>query len=180
MTVPTQLTAGNTWTWTHTLPDYPASTWTGTYYVQNAEQSFEVPSTAAGDDFSVSVAASATGLHPPGRYRWVLLVSVAGVRRTADAGEVEVLVDPAYATAVDFRSTARKRYEMIDAYLSDANNLAAASYSIGGRSLSRWSRTELISEWSRLKQEMQSEDAAARVAKGLANPRRLYVRFDRS
>jgi hypothetical protein len=180
MTVPTRLTAGDTWTWTHTVADYPASTWTGTYYVQNTEQSFDVAASASGDDFSVTVEAATTALRMPGKYRWVLLVTADGVRHTADTGEVEILADPAYATSVEFRTNARQRYDMIEAYLADPTNLAAASYSIGGRSLSRWSRTELMSEWSRLKQELQSEAAVDRMAKGLGNPRRLYVRFDRA
>lgn len=180
MTVPTQLTAGNTWAWTHTVADYPASTWAGTYYVQNAEQSFEIAAAAAGDDFSVNVAAASTGLRHPGKYRWILLVTSGADRHTAGQGEVEILPDPAYATGVDFRSDARKRLEMIEAYLGDETNLAAASYSIGGRSLSRWTRSELIAERSRLQMEVQGEVAKERMAAGLGNPRRLYARFDRA
>jgi hypothetical protein len=179
MAVPKTLTAGNSWAWTHEVADYPAPTWTGVYYLQNAEQSFDVQTTASGTAFAVNLAASATGLREPGAYRWVLLVTSGTERHTADEGEVEILPDPAYATSVDFRSPVRKRLEMIEAYLADPNNLAAASYSIGGRSLSRWGRSELLAEHSRCKLDLQGESAAERMAAGLGNPRRLYVRFDR-
>jgi hypothetical protein len=88
-----------------------------------------------------------------------------------------VLPDP--AVAVDPRTTARIVLDMIDAYLRDPTNLAASSYSLGGRSLSRWNRADLIVERDKWTQEVRSEDAAAAMAKGLGNPRRLYVRWGR-
>lgn len=181
MTVPTELTAGDTWTWTHSVTDHPATSYTAaTFYLQNAARSFGMAATLSGTNFALTATAATTAALKPGKYQW-RLVAITGTNRfTIDRGEVEVLPDPATAASYDFRSVARRTLEAIEAYLADPDNLAAASYSIGGRSLSRWSRSELLSEMSKWKAEVQEEEAKSRMAKGLGNPRRLYVRFDRA
>jgi hypothetical protein len=177
MAVPTTLTAGNSWTWTHEVADYPATTWAGVYYLRNADRSFEVVASASGAAFAVNLAASATALMEPGPYQWVLLVTSGTDRHEAGRGEVQVFPDPAYATSYDFRSAARRRFEMVEAYLIDPNNLAAASYSIGGRSLSRWGRGELLAEYSSLKIEVEKEKKESRGIPGYKQ-RRLHVTFN--
>lgn len=183
MTTPTQvpdtLIAGDTWEWTRTLSDYPAGTWTGVYYFEKADANFSASATASGTDFAVTVAAATTAAYRSGKYRWRFLVTSGSVRNTVEEGWLEVLPDPAAAGNVDHRTTARVMLDNIETYLRDPTNIAAASYSIGGRSLSRWSRSELIAERSRLQQEVRSEEAVERTAAGLGNPRRLYARFDR-
>ena len=126
----------------------------------------------------MSVAAATTATWRPGTYLWTAYVTGGTSRFTLETGEIVIRPNPA-SGGYDTRSNARVMLENIEAYLLDSNNLAAASYSIGGRSLSRWSRSELWAERSKLQMEVQAEKAAARMAAGLGNPRRLYVRFDR-
>jgi hypothetical protein len=177
--VPAELIAGDTWEWTRTLADYPASTHTAVWYFESAGYSFSAAAVADGDTFEATVAAEDSAAYPAGSYRWrfVITRTVDSVRKTAEQGWLEVLPDP--AVAVDPRTTARIVLDMIDAYLRDPTNLAASSYSLGGRSLSRWNRADLIVERDKWTQEVRSEDAAAAMAKGLGNPRRLYVRWGR-
>lgn len=178
--IPNELRAGDTWRWTRDLADYPAGTWTATYYLQNASKSISFAASASGTTHSVSVAASATAAYTPGRYRWFLRLTDGTIVETPDSeqGWVDVLADPARG-ATDHRSNARKRLEMIDAYLIDPGNLEASQFSIAGRQISRWARADLLVERDKAKTEVDAEEAAARVAAGLGNPRRLYVRFDR-
>ena len=183
MTTPTQvpadLIAGDTWDWERELSDYPAGTWTAVWYFGNALGQFSVAAGVSGTKHTASVAAATTAARVPGRYRWRLAVSSGGTRYTVEEGWAEVLQDPATATNVDWRSSARVQLDNVESYLRDPNNLSAASYSIGGRALSRWSRAELLAEQSRLRMEVRSEDAAEDMAAGLGNPRRLYARFGR-
>lgn len=185
MTTPTQvpdkLRVGDSWAWTRDLADYPAGTWTAVYYFKNPTANFSVSASASGTTHSASVAPATTATRSPGRYFWQLVVTSGGTRTTVDGEEgwTELLPDPASAVNRDYRSFARIALENVEAYLRDPNNIAAASYSIGGRSLSRFSRSELLSERDKLAAEVRSEDAAARVTAGLGNPRRFYVRFDR-
>jgi hypothetical protein len=190
MTVPTQvpasLIAGDTWEWTRTLADYPASLWTAAWYFENVSadrpRRFSVAAVADGDVFTADVVATTTAGYAPVSYAWMLTVTriADSVRKTVESGRLEVRPNPAASGNPDTRSTARVVLEMIDTYLRDPTNLAAASYSLAGRSLSRWSRTDLLVERDKWTQEVRSEEAVENMSKGLGNPRRLYVRFDRA
>ena len=187
MSAPTELIAGDTWEWRETLADYPASAWTATWYFQNAGGAFSVAGTADGDVHVAASAASVTAIRKPGSYYWRLTVEQSDgglppviTRKTVDEGWTTIVPNPAKGGAFDHRTTARVVLDAIDAYLVDPTNLAAASYSLGGRSLSRWSRTDLLVERDKWTQEVRTEEAKNAMAKGLGNPRRLYVRFDRA
>jgi hypothetical protein len=53
-------------------------------------------------------------------------------------------------------------------------------YSIGGRELERYSITELIQLESKLSNDVRGEQAAAAMAAGRPNPRKLHVRMGRA
>lgn len=177
--VPDELTAGDTWEWVRELSDYPAPTWDTAWYFEKSDHSFDVAGVDSGTQHSATVAASTSVDIKVGRYRWTLLATSGSTRKTVESGWTEVLRNPAAAGNFDHRTTARRNLEMIEAYLADSGNLNAASYSLGGRSLSRWSRADLLVERDKWKAEARAEEAAERIGAGLGNPRRLYVRFDR-
>lgn len=179
MTEPTSVVAGDTIAWTETLADYPAPTWTLKYRIAKSGRAIEIVSTASGTNHAVAVTAATSAGWDPGEYQWTSYVVNGALRHTIGRGILEVKPDPAGA-AYDPRTTAQVMFDNIEAYLIDPNNLAAASYSIGGRSLSRWSRAELLVERDKLRNEVRSETAAARIAAGLGNPRRMYTRFNRA
>jgi hypothetical protein len=69
---------------------------------------------------------------------------------------------------------------MITAALSGDTSPHVMSYAIAGRSLSKFSRNELISERSYWKTEWDTERQANATAQGSdVNPRRVGVRFNR-
>lgn len=179
--VPTELIAGDTWEWTREVADYPASTHSAVWYFEKADHNFSVSAGETGDIYSGTVAAATSATYRAGRYRWRLVITrtADSVRKTIEAGWLDVLPDPAAAGNVDHRTTAKVVLDHIDAYLRDPMNLTAASYSLGGRSLSRWSRADLLVEREKWQAEVRSEEAVDRMAQGLGNPRRLYARFDR-
>ena len=186
MSAPTELIAGDTWEWRETLADYPASAWAATWYFQNSGGAFSVAGTADGDVHVAAAAASVTATRKPGSYYWRLTVQQSDggdpeviTRHTVGEGWTTIVPNPAKGGGFDHRTTARVVLDAIDAYLSDPTNLAAASYSLGGRSLSRWSRADLLVERDKWKMEVSSEEAAKGMANGLGNPRRLYVRWGR-
>ena len=179
MTEPTQVVAGDTLTWTESLADYPAGTWTLNYRLVKEGKTISAQATASGTDHVVTIAASTTAGWTPGTYVWSKFVTSGALRYTIGTGSIDVKPNPAGAT-YDPRTVAKVMLDNVEAYLIDPNNIAAASYSIGGRSLSRWSRAELLVERDKLKLEVQQEVAKERMAAGFANPRRLKVRFDRA
>jgi hypothetical protein len=127
----------------------------------------------------LTVAAAATALWPAGAYTWVLQATRTTERESLASGTTQVLPDPAATSTapLDLRSLARQSLDAINAYLANPANLQAASYSISGRTLSRYPRAELLAERSKWQAEVAREEAAARLAAGLADRRRIYVRF---
>lgn len=177
--VPDQLLAGDTWEWSREYSDYPAPTWSATYYFERADANFSATASASGSAFAVTVPAATTAGYRAGRYRWRLLVTNGSTRKMADEGWVEVLPDPAAAGNVDHRTPARVMLDNVEAYLRDPTNLAMANWSIGGRALSRWSRADLLAERDKLKAEVRAEERADRLSQGLRPRNRVAVRFGR-
>jgi hypothetical protein len=185
MTIQNTLVAGDSLSFSTAAADYPpAGGWAMKYRMvptAGVGTAFELTSTTPDPEdataflFSVTGAASAAWV--AGDYTWVNWVELGADRYTLDTGAVKLLPNPASATALDLRSTAAKALAAIDAYLTDANNLSAASYTIAGRSLSRYTRAELIAERSKWQAEASRETAAARAAAGLPDSRRIYVRW---
>lgn len=177
--VPDDLVAGDTWEWVRELTEYPAPTWDAAWYFENADSSFDVSAVDSGAQHSATVPSATSATLKPGRYRWRLLVTSGSTRKSVEQGWVEVLRNPAAAGNFDHRTVARRTLEVIEAYLVDPTNLAAANVTLGGRSLSRWNRADLLVERDKWKAEARAEEAAEMVGAGLGNPRRLYARFDR-
>lgn len=187
MSIPTALTAGDSLSlsipsqghtvaegWVLALVLIPATA-AGTRYTA-------ATSTADPDDASahrLSVSTATTAAWGAGEYSWVLQASKTGERVTLATGRTTVRPDPAAvsAAAMDLRSTARQALDAVNAYLTDPNNLKAASYSIAGRNLSRHTMADLLALRSRLQAEVAREDAAAGAAAGMADKRRIFVRF---
>jgi hypothetical protein len=98
---PAELRAGDTWAWTKTLADYPASTpWTLKYRFKNAAGGFEITATASGDGYAVSVAAATTAGYAAGAYSWMAWVEGgASEKYTVDVGTVTINPDYRSGTA---------------------------------------------------------------------------------
>lgn len=175
-TEPTSLLAGDTAKWLKTVADYPASEgWALSYTLVSAATRITFNATASGDDYLVNVIASTTAGWAPGAYEWRAQVSKAGEVFTVATGSIAV--QPSFGSAVDGRSHARKALANIEAYLENAGNLSAAMYEIAGRKLQRINLPELLALRDKYKGEVAREDAAANIARGLPDKRRVMVRF---
>jgi hypothetical protein len=181
-TEPSRLNAGDTISWLKSLPEFAATEgWALVYTLLNAAGKITIGSTAQGADHLVGTTAALSAAWPAGEYAYSARVSrtVALVLQAHTVGFGRFTVAPAFGAAatLDTRSSARQALEAVTAYLANPANLAAASYTIAGRSLSRHTRDELIAERSHWQAEVSREDAASRLAQGLPDKRRVYVRF---
>ena len=177
ITEPSTLTPGDTAKWLRCLPDYPADAgWVLSYTLVNTTGRIAITAVADGVDHLVSVPPATTSSYTAGRYAWRAQVALGGDVFTVATGTLDVL--PSFAAAVDARSHARKTLANIEAYLENANNLAAASYEIAGRKLQRLSIPDLLTLRDRYRADVVREDNAAALARGLPDKRRIYVRFD--
>ena len=175
-TEPTTLLAGDTAKWLKTVTDYPASEgWALSYTLVSATARITFTATTAVDDYLVSVPAATTAAWAAGSYEWRAQVSKSGEVFTVSTGTITV--QPVFSSAIDSRSHARKALANIEAYLENSANLTASMYEIAGRKLQRINLPELLALRDKYKGEVAREDAAANVARGLPDKRRVMVRF---
>lgn len=179
---PTELVVGDRWAWKRTdlVSDYPTASYSLSYIFRKeiTGERIAISATGATTEYTVEVASTVTDDYEAGRYHWVAYIT-----RTSDSARIEVdkgITDIAPNRSVDSadpRSFAQIALDNIETYLKDPTNIAAASYSIAGRSLSRWSRTDLYIERERLKGEVVREQRAEQIRKGLGTNATIRVRF---
>ena len=180
-TEPTEARAGDTWKWTKTLADYPASEgWALTYRFKSATAAFEVAASASGDDYSVTVAATTTDDIAAGFYTWVAQVSLAGEKYTVDSGPFTVNPDFHTGTAsaaYDGRSHARIVVDAIEAVIEGRASRDQEAYEIAGRSLKRTPIADLLKLRQHYRAELATEEAAQRIANNVGAGRKIQFRL---
>jgi len=174
---PLQVRVGDSWKWTRSFPDYPAGDgWALSYVLINASSKISISSSASGDDHSISVAPATTAAYAAGAYDWVARVTDGVDVYSVGSGRITVLPSLSAATA-DLRSHSRKTLDAIEAVIEGRASQDVLEYSIAGRSLKRIPLTELLVLRDRYRAEVAREDAASRIAQGLPDSRRVFVRF---
>ncbi len=180
-TEPLAITAGDTLTFSRTLPDYPASAgWVLSYTLINSAAKITLTASASGSDHLVSVPYSTTAAWSPGAYAWQAVVTLGVERYTICTGSLEITAAFSAATTLDTRSTAKKMLEALQsAYMQYIDNGQGhvAEYEIAGRRMKFRNAAEIWQQIEKLKREVAAEDRAARIAAGLPARRRVLVRF---
>ena len=178
---PAELRAGDTWTWTKTLADYPASTpWTLKYRFKNAAGGFEITATADGDGYSVSVAAATTAAYAAGVYSWMAWVEGGSSEKyTVDTGTLTI--DPDFRSgtstaAYDNRSHARTVLDAIEAVIEGRATKDQEEYEIAGRRLKRTPIASLLKMRQHYNSEVATEEAREAMANGIGTGRRIQFR----
>lgn len=179
---PQTLEAGDRWAWLRAdlITDYPSSAYSLSYVLRReiTGERIAIAASSNSTGYVVEVSSTTTAAYNPGRYHWDAYIT-----RTSDSARVKVNsgtleVKPNKATSSDDpRSFAQICLDNIETYLRDPNNIAAASYSIAGRSLSRWSRADLLTERERWKGEVAREKQAEQFARGMLSNNTIRVRF---
>jgi hypothetical protein len=181
-----RIIAGDTLDFVTTLPDYPAATYTLKYRLipRTSGTAIEITCTAGTDpnDHRCGASATATALWTAGEYSWASWVEKAGERYQVDSGTVTLLPNPATATAYDGRSTAQKALDDAEAALAtfQASGGKVKRYSIGGREMEFSEGGELLKQISYWSIQVKRERAKDAAAKGMADPRRIYLRANRA
>lgn len=173
--VPAELIAGDTWRWTRDLSDFPAGTWTLTYYFENKDGVFPVVASASGTTHSVTIAAGTSATYKAGRYRWRARAVGGGITETVEDGWLDVLIDPAAAGKADVRSWSRRTLDALEAFLEGNATTAQQSMTIQGRALSRWPLNDLLAWQDKLRARVKTEEGGVKSASG----RNIKVRFGR-
>lgn len=198
------MVVGDTWSFATTASDYPADAWTLTLYLvprfsAPVQSVIDLTSTPDTDDalaHRFAVAAAVTATYAAGKYAYYTVASDGVQRFTLDAaewsGEVRLLADPAaLAQGHDGRSDAQKALDNAKQALFDAQSRAASSngstvleYQIGDRRMkyadAATATSSLIIMVQYLEREVARERRAEAIRRGLADPRKVYVRAYRA
>lgn len=169
-TEPSVLRAGDTWKWTKSLSDFPASAWTLKYRFKNAAGGFEITAATSGNDYAITVAAATTAAYTAGLYNWLAWVE-GGVSEKYTVGEGAATVQADLRTgtataALDARSHARKTLAAIEAWI-EGRNPGVAEYEIAGRRMKYIPLADLLKLRQHYKTEVAAEDRAQKIAQGL-------------
>jgi hypothetical protein len=176
--------------------------WTLTYRLVPRDPSAAVitlNAAADGEDYTLSVAASATAAWAPGYYSVSAYVTLGTETYTVEPAfsQVEILQNPRTAVAgLDGRSQAQKALDDAKRALADAQARAAnvgtsgsasgglVEYSIGERRFKYATAAEAVSSmiaavdyWEK---EVAREVRADAIRRGMADPRKVYVRASRA
>jgi len=165
---------------TTALADYPASAgWVLNHrlVLKSGTGAISFSATASGDQHLTSVPAATTTDWAPGVYTWASWVTKGSDVRDIAAGEVTLLPNPRTATgSLDLRSEAQIALDAVRAMIRGVANAGQRSYTINGRSLERYSITELLQLEGKLGRDLAREQQAATGR----NPRRLVARVARA
>lgn len=178
--------AGDTLDFEVEVPDYPSTDgWTLKYYLNarftTPTQAQIVITATANDDGTYQVQASPTDTADwkPGAYGWARRAEKVGAAQTLasswEQGEFEVRQNPATATqGYDSRSHARKMLEAIEATLQGKASDDQKAYTIGSRSVDKFTPKELEAWRDYYRREVAAENAEAGLDSG-RGARRLFA-----
>lgn len=169
------------WTRKDIASDYPTATHSAEYVARiTAGGSDEIKLAATETDgyylFTVSSATSA--LFAVGTYHWQLEITQtsSGNRVVVDRGEFEAIPDLDVNQA-DPRTHADIMLAKIESILEGKADSDVASYSIGGRSISKLTFEELMSARDKYKAEVTRHKNKALIERGRKTNSTVFVRF---
>jgi len=187
---PEEMRAGVTWEWRREdlSTDFPASGgWSLKYWFKKegaVPGNFSIDATASGAFFAVSVLAATTAAYVAGNYTWAAIVTKATDIRQVDTGRMVILPRYDQVANLDDRSHARKVLEAIEAVIENrasSTQREMVSFTIGNRSQNfdiSESKATLLELHSKYKWLVANEEARAKIAAGLPNPRDVRIRFN--
>lgn len=176
---PATLAAGDTFTFKRSWSDWPASTWTVTYYLRGPAQ-IDIEATADGDNHLVDETPAVTAKWNVGVYDWQAYADDGTNRFKVTEGTLEVTKDFAAGDAVyDARSVAAICVDQINQVLKDRTSEDVQSYAIGGRQMVLMSDSDLLVTRGRFMAEVAREKRAAAIARGETKSTQVKARFSR-
>jgi hypothetical protein len=177
---PSELIAGDTLAIELILSDHPAPTWTLTYYLRaSGLPTIEYTSTASGTSHSVIVPSATTENWAAGIYNWTCRAWKAdSTKETVRCGIITIKPNPAAAMDHEPMSWARQGLALAKAALKELADKPEAQITFpDGRSVTYRNSGEVWALLKKFQAEIDSEDQAELIAKGLSPRSKIMVRF---
>lgn len=176
LNLPKQIRAGDSLKFNDSLSNYPAPTWTLSYTLATADLIIEITSTADGSEHAIYEVLATTADWEPGKYRWQATVSDGTDRFTVGTGSTQVLADLSQAGQGEICHV-EKVISAIEAMLEGKATTDQQSFSVAGRTLSRYTIPELLAWRDKYKAELVRLERAERLSQGLGNSSKIRARF---
>ncbi len=177
MAEPRKITAGNSYSWTVSSSDYPASDgWVVSYSLSNTNEQFDITSVANGDDHDATILSASSQKYVAGVYDLVGFAVLSGERKIFYSQPCEIKPDP--ASMNDHRSYAKRIVDAIEATIEGKASADAQSLAINGKTLTRYPIADLLVFRDRFKREVATEDAARKLAGSNNSGGIVRVRFN--
>ena len=172
---PKIIRAGDTVKWTRSHGDYPASeSWELKYYIlKDGVELTTITASADGDDHSITITAATTTAWAAGRYFFQGRFEKGSEKYTEYEGIIEVRTELAGSSGHEWRIHAEQALENIEAILLNKATADNYSYTVAGRSLSKYSWAELMDMRDRYKAELSRFNRKY----GNSRPGRIEVQF---
>jgi hypothetical protein len=183
MNIFTSLTAGDSFDWYEGPPQHPVRMTSVDWqlaYVLRGPSALTLQGTPEGTGWRMRLTPAASADLVPGRYVAVAQASSAASRITIGLKNVTVLPDMSVGTdAIDARSIAEKALADCEAALATFTKSGGkvSSYTIGTRTTTFYSLTELMALRDFWQRKLNREVAKAAAKTGRRNPRAILVRF---
>jgi len=160
--------------------DYPNNLYTMNFVARIAtgnSSEITVTATASGDDYLFTQASSVTDSHDVGHYHYQLEVvrNSDSNRLVVDRGEFDVKSD--YDNNLDPRGHAEIMLGKIESILEGKADSDVSSYSIAGRSLSKYSPSELVDWRAFYKKEVALHKREEAIKHGRKSKSTILMRF---
>ena len=171
-----QIQAGDTFEYVVKYSKYsPAQGWSCHMLLRGAS-ACTIESTVVADRFVIKAPADETSSFQAGDYKYFIYVEKDGERYLIEDGQVRVLQDYSDET-FDIRSQAKRILDAIDATLEKRATKDQASYKIAGREIQKIQIQELLALRSKFQKEVEAEERAERLAKGLGVDNIVKIRY---
>lgn len=180
MPEPKKITAGNSYSWTKSFGDYPASdSWELAYSIVSQDNQYPIDGAnvvASGDGFEVSVPAALSTTFAPGYYSIIGYVSKGTQRISVYEDRLRVLDN--FTSAHDRRSYWQKILDDCRALLSDRSSTDVVTSTIEGDSLTLMTPDQLLVLHDRAERELARLRNLQRSRRLGTTPGTVQVRFN--
>lgn len=173
---PDSFIAGDTVKWKISLSDYKASAGWVLKYALRGAGTINLTATQSGDDHLITIAAATSAGYTAGSYEWMAYVEKDEERTTLYSGYTTIKPNLVTATSSNDRLLQLESdINAINEFIGQ--NYSYSSYAIAGRSLNRYTITELFTLRDRLQADLNRLKAGEKIRRGQGTKKNILVRF---
>lgn len=155
---PAVIIQGDTTSWDFTCSTYPSTAWTLTYTLQITGTVYTVVADANSDGtYTVNIPSAVTATYEGGNYRFTAVVTSGADRHTVEQGTLIVELDLSTNPNENSESWVKQALDAIEAVILGKATHDQQSYSIQGRSLTRYSLDDILKLQTKLQRLYNKE-----------------------